>query len=116
MRRDIRSIDRSIQSTSNIINCISYIHNLHTYQHKSKRQLPNAEHLQLSLCLRFSQNRLQPRCLHNIPSNLQLPSHKQALRLRRPLDQLAEIVIAEEERYYIASMISLVCICHPIGR
>lgn len=83
---------------------------------RQKRQLPAAEHLQLRLRLRLAQNRLQPRRLHNIPSNLQLARHKQALRLRRSLDQLAEIVIAEEERYYITSMLSLVCIYHPTDR
>ena len=55
---------------------------------------------QLSLrFLRLRQDRLQPRRLHDIPSNLQLPTHKQLLRLRLPFHQLPKVRVAQYQRH-----------------
>jgi hypothetical protein len=54
--------------------------------------------LQLRLTLHPLKNRLQLRRLHNIALDLQLPAHKQLLRIRLALDQFMEIRIAQHER------------------
>ncbi len=44
------------------------------------------------------QHRLHLSRLHNIPSNLKSPTHKQPLRLRLPLHQLPKILIRQTQR------------------
>lgn len=58
-------------------------------------QHPN---LQLRPCLRLLQNRLHLRRLHNIALDLQLPAHKQLLRICFALDELAKVLVAQNQR------------------
>lgn len=53
----------------------------------------------LSLILRLLQHRLQLGGLHDIPLDLQLPAHKQLLRIRLAIHQLLEVLVAEHERH-----------------
>jgi hypothetical protein len=54
--------------------------------------------LQLGLALHLLKNRLHLGRLHNIPLNLEFPTHKQLLRIRLPLYQFPKICITQRHR------------------
>lgn len=51
--------------------------------------------LKLRLVLHLLEDRLHLSRLHNIPLNLQLPTHKQLLRIRLSLDQFPKVGITQ---------------------